>query len=110
MLILKRMPQKLYYASPDQGTEFFYITSLTEEQIKYINENFDLEVENDDEPDFINFKYFCDCPVDIDIREYLENEGFKEIEDPHYTDGFVEILRSWNQELLKRPLNVSITK
>ena len=78
---------------------------MTEEQIKYINENFDLEVENDDGADFINFNYFCDCPVDIDIRDYFKNERFKEIDDPHYTDGFIEILRSWNQEPLKRPLN-----
>ena len=99
------MTEKLFYASPDQGTEFFYITNLTEEQIKYINENFDLEVENDDGADFINFNYFCDCPVDIDIRDYFKNERFKEIDDPHYTDGFIEILRSWNQEPLKRPLN-----
>jgi hypothetical protein len=104
------MNKKLYYASQDQGCEFFYITDLTEAQIKYINENLDLEVENDDEPDFINFNYSCNCSADIDLREYLENDGFKEIEDPHYTDGFIEILRSWNQEPLKRPLNVSITK
>ena len=109
MVILKRMSQKLYYASPDQGTEFFYITNLTEEQIN-INENFNLEVENDDEPDFINFIYFCDCPTNIDIRDYLENEGFKEIEDPNYTDGFIEILRSWNREPRKSPLKFSIPK
>ena len=100
------MSQKLYYADPDQGSEFFYITNLTEAQIKYINENFDLEVENDDEPDFINFNYSCDCSTDIDLRDYLKNEGFKEIDDPKYTDGFIEILRSWNREPQKRPLNV----
>ena len=104
MLVLKRMSEKLYYASPDQAAEFFYITNLTEEQIKYIKENFDLEAENDDEPDFINFNYFCDCPTDIDLKDYLKNEGFKEIEDPNYTDGFIEIFRSWNKEPRKKAM------
>ncbi len=100
----------MYYASPDEGCEFIYISDLTEEQIKYINENLKLEVENNVEPDFINFNYSCNCSTNIDLRDYLENEGLKEIEDSHYTDGFIEFLRSWNQEPLKRPLNFSITK
>ncbi len=90
------MSEKLYYADPDQGSEFFYVSNLTEEQIKYIEENFDLKniQEEDEEVDFNNFDYCCECPTDIDLRDYLNNEGFKEIEDPNYTDGFIEILRS----------------
>lgn len=87
------MYEKLYYTSPDQGSEFFFISNLIEEQIKYIKEIFNLEVENDDEPDFINFDYFCDCPTDIDLRDFLKKEGFKEIEDPNDTKGFIELLR-----------------
>jgi hypothetical protein len=70
----------------------------------HCKEIFDLEAEKDDEPDFINFNYFCNCPTDIDLRDYLKDEGFKEIEDPNYTDGFIEIFRSWNREPRKSPL------
>ena len=89
------MDEKLYYADPDQGSEFFYISNLTEEQIKYIEKKFDLKniQEEDEEHDFNNFDYCCECPTDIDLRDYLKNEGFKEIEDPNYTDGFIEILK-----------------
>jgi hypothetical protein len=88
------MSEKLYYADPDQGSEFFYICNLTEEQIIYIEKKFDLKniQEEDEEIDFDNFDYCCECSTDIDLRDYLKNEGFKEIEDPNYTDGFIEIL------------------
>ena len=94
LLILKQMSKKLYYTDLDEGTEFFYISNLTEEQIKYIEKKFDLKniQEEDEEDDFDNFDYCCDCPTDIDLRDYLNNEGFKEIKDPNYTDGFIEIL------------------
>ena len=69
---------KKYFADPDMWAEEFYISDLTKEQLNYIKINFGLE-KDEDGPEFEDYHYLIYCPTDIDLRNYLNNEGFEEI-------------------------------
>jgi hypothetical protein len=75
---MKKEKQRIYFADPDMWAEDFYISYLTDEQLKYIKINFGLENDKDG-TGIIDFDYLIYCPTDIDLREYLNNEGFKEV-------------------------------
>ncbi len=73
--------KKIYFADPDMSAEDFYISNLTDEQLKYIKINFGLENDGD-ETGFDDYPYLIYCPTDIDLRAYLKKEGFEEIQEP----------------------------